>query len=1684
MKRFPFSRAVLAGLTLLAAASTGARAEAHAQLRSISNVATLEWESGRQRFTRSSNRVDIALETPPAAAPTTASTFRIDTAGSTIAPLASTRCGAGAASMPITWGPAYTSVSLNGVGLVQTGKYRVGEPLIILFEHAPGNRDPQVADALEIVLRTSLGDLETLTLVETGPDTGRFAGAVPTVKGSSPVSGDCKVTVRAGETLSLGLHLGSAPSPIATATVSYLIDPFGIVFDSGTGAPVSGVRVSLVDAVTGRPAPVFGDDGVSAYPSSVVTGQSVTDSGGTRYDYPPGDYRFPLMPPGRYRIVVEPPQPYTAPSNRQPAELAGFRRPDGPAFTLLDASYGAAFTLSSPEPVRIDIPIDAPALAMLVTKTASRAVVEPGDVVQYRITIRNRDRARPSGTVTLTDRFPAGFRLRAGSGRLGGKPMDLPSSDGRGFTASLPSLAAGADAEFSYLLEVLASARAGDALNRAQAVAGGVASPVADAVVRVSRETISARMTITGRITDGGCVVDPARARGIGGVRVMLEDGSYAVTDVDGRYHFEGVLPGIHVVQLDESTLPADRAAVECARNTRSAGRAWSRFVEGSGGAHKRVDFRAGPAPARAAAAASAPRPAVASDAAAAGAEIDMALARPGEAAFLFPMDDYNPRARVTRVAISHSPGHSVSLRVDGKPADKMTFDGTSKSADGRVAVSRWRGIALENASTRIEARVVDANGAVAATLARTIAFSGGVVHARIVPAHSVLTADGVTRPVIAVRLTDRDGRPVRHGTVGEFTLPAPYLPAVEVDAQTARQLGGLERAQPFWRVDGDDGLAFIALEATTASGTVAIDFAFRDGNVRRESRVEVWLDAGARPWTVVGFAAGTVGFNSLKRGLESLGAHDSKLEADGKIALYAKGRVRGRWLLTLAYDSDKREAESRFAGTIDPQAYYTIYADRSERRYDTNSLRKLYLKLERPQFYALFGDYDTGLTQTELTRYARAFNGLKAEYRGPRFSATAFAADTPFTHRRDEIQGNGLTGPYGLSARDILANSEIVSIETRDRFRSNIVVETRRLTRHIDYDIDYLAGKLRFREPVLSRSSGLDPHIIVADYEIDGVAGRSVNAGGRVAYDNAARTFHVGAAAVRDKDERGATTLAGSDVKFRPSPGSEIRAEAAVSERDGRASTAWLVEGELHTGRADLLAYAREQESGFGVGQTNAAEDGSRKFGVDARFRVTDRLSLSASGWREDYLDRDASRTAGRALLEYRGGPIDLRAGVTFADDRLADGRDARSTLVQLGAGKRLFGNRLELDASTEFALGGRDESIDYPARHKLAARFAIAPDIHLIAAYEIAEGDAIDARTLRVGFDLEPWAGARFALTGNRQAITEYGPRSFAAYGLSQSLVVGKSWTVDLTVDGNRTLGGIDPSRVLNPAHPVASGGFIGDGSLLTEDFTAVTAGATYRAARWSANARAEYRAGDRGDRYGVTAAALRQVGEGSAFGGAFNWNVADLDGGARTRTAGLALSWAHRPADSRFSWLEKLELRDDRVGDAIAGQPGLIDGASLLITGDARSRRVVNSLSLNWSPTVDTGSGWRDRAEVSLFWGARYASERFGLDDVEGLSNLVGADIRFNLSDKLDIGTAASVRHDLGARAVSYSFGPNVGVTPFENGWLSVGYNLVGFRDRDFEEARYTRAGPYVMMRFKFDQLTLQRLVGDAR
>ncbi len=1673
-----------------------AAAPVHAQ-STIENVAQIEWDAGTARVAKSSNRVKLNVQAP-VITPISLETFRLSAGGESQS-VAGTMCQGSAGAQPIQLGGVYANTPLAPATFTPAASIRAGEPLVFALTSISDNQDQNQIDTKTVTLETPSGDNETITLRETAPNSARFVGIINTMAmPPAPVKGDCRLSVTPGESFSLAGLDAASGSLIARAPIDVLIDPFGIVFDSGDGAPVPGTRVTLIDADTGLPAQVFGDDGVSSFPSSLLTGSTVTDSSGRVYAFPTGDYRFPFARAGRYRLLVEAPSPYTSPSASSPAELAHLRRPDGPAYTIVSGSYGGIFVLDSPAPVRIDIPVDRPGAPIMLQKTASQAVAMQGDAVQYRLAVSNPDTTRSTGAITLTDKLPVSMRLRRDTVRLDGAKIAYNvSADGRTLEIPLAALAPGQSKLVTYLLEVRPDAQPGTAINTAQARDNrGAQSLISDANVRIARDGISDRITIIGRVTMGGCSTDPKTARGIPGVRVMLEDGSYAVTDLDGRYHFDGVIPGIHVVQMDPSSLPAGQVPAQCTDNARSGNNAISRFVDGRGGALLRVDFRTtdGENASRLSAQTNS-RTAPLGSAEAAGAERDWVQGQSPGIDWLFPETDHNPRTKAVRVAIKHLPRQSVRLSVAGQPVDPIAFDGVRKSTDGTVFVSTWRAVEIADRDTLMIAEIVDESGHVVETLRRTVHLSASPMRGELLKDKSLLIADGITRPVIAVRFTDRDGRPARAGMTGDFSVPAPYYPAVEIDAQNSRQLSGLERAQPVWHIEGDDGIAYIKLEPTTASGSVNITLPFRDGDATRTERLDLWLDPGKRPWTVVGFAAGTAGFSTLNNNLERLGADGQHWYTDARIALYAKGRVKGKWLMTLAYDSDKARDNTRFGGVIDPNSYYTIYADRSERRFDAASQRKLYLKLERPQFYALFGDYETNISEPKLTRYVRSFNGIKAEFRGDKVGATAFAADTPFRHRREEIQGNGLSGPYALAVRDILPNSERITIETRDRLQIDRIVESRTLVRYIDYDIDYVAGTLRFKEPILSRASNFDPQFIVADYEVNGVAQRVTNAGGRVTYSNSSKSLQIGATGVRDETENAATSMGGIDVRFRPTTDTEIRVEFAVSDRSAKSNaaspvnsstnTAWLVEAEHHSAQYDVLAYASQQQLGFGVEQNNGAGEGLRKFGVDGRARISDKLAISGSAWHEQYLNSAANRDAAKAQLEYRGKDLDLRVGATAASDQLSDGRTMQSTIGQIGATKRLFNGRLELDAQTEFAIGGKSESIDFPARHTAGARFHLNDDITLLGSYELTKGDSVDARTARFGVDLKPWTGGRMVASMNQQDIAEYGPRSYAAFGLAQSVPIGEKWTVDFTLDANKTLNGVDATKVLNPLQPIASGGHLGSSGTLTEDFTAATTGASYRGDRWSWVGRAEARSGSLTRRYGLTTSLLRQIGEGEAMGGQVSWFHAEQNsGGPKTESLSANLSWAKRPANSDFSFLEKLEFRSDRVRGATFGAAGPIGGAPLLIDGDAQSKRIVNSFSLNWSPVRDDADrGFMQRHEVALFWGTRYVFDRFGADDIKGWSNVFGADIRFDLGKHVDLGASGTIRQNPNGSSYSFAGGPQISISPVDNSYITIGYNVVGFRDRDFQDTRYTRAGPYVTVRLKFDQNSLAGLgLGD--
>lgn len=1686
----------------------------------ITNTAEASWTfSGRTQRT-SSNTVSFDVSIPPpeirAFRPTAQGNVALEFRAPICSAVGQSAQSGSASDNTIELQPMDTMVE-------PTSTLRVGQTLLFEITALRANTDPNEVDRLSVTITSATGDVEQETIFETGPNTGVFVGQIDTI-GMPPAMtpNDCQLSVVDGARIEIAASLPGDTTVIVETQVQVLADPFGVVFDSETGEPVDGARVTLVDAATGQPATVFAEDGVTSWPSSVVSGQPITDGNGTVTVMGPGEFWFPLTFLGTYRLQIEPPEPYSAPSAASPSDISRITRPDGREFVILDASYGGTFTLTDPTPVEVDIPLDRPSLAIGLEKTVSRQRVQPGDIVFYSVTARNEDPSRPKRSVVLTDTPSPELRLRADSIRIDG--IESPgavtvAADGRTLEVALGDIAGGGSRRVTYAMTVRPDASPGRALNAAETVDSLGRTARASAAVDVERESIADRMTIIGRVTAGPCSDRDPRP-GIPGVRVVMEDGSYAITDSDGRYHFEGVVPGTHVVAIAGMTLPEGAELVDCHRDTRGAGSASSRFVIGQGGSLKVADFHAivpeGAleevdefAPTRPNGAGARALNAIADESDRTEAPLDAGILveagvprstaeaaeqaamsyapntdwialGDGEDGFLTPGLTANPRAPAIRVAVRHRRGQTVNLRINGREVSNLNFDGTLTPERGQFAVSTWRGILLEGERSVLEAEIVNSFGVRSKTFTREVFFTTTPTKVELVPEMSNLVADGRTRPVVAIRVLDRNDRPLRAGVSGNFQLNAPYESAEALDRQQLNQLTGFAPSAARWVVEGEDRIALIELAPTMVSGSLRLDFEFNDGELVREQQVEAWIEPGDIEWTIVGLAEGTVGARSVAENMEREGRFDSDLGENARVALYAKGRVLGRYLLTLAYDSAKQREDQRVLGTIDPQAYYTVFADGSSRRFDAASREKLYVRIETATFYALYGDFETAFDQTRLARYNRTATGVRGEARFGQVKATGFAAEISSRLQRDEIQGQGISGPYQLSSRAILANSERVTIEVRDRFRSEEIVSSDTLTRFVDYDVDLLSGTITFSRPIRSRDEFLNPQFIVVEYETEGTGNAELNAGVRADWTSGDGRVRIGANAITDKGDAARTDIGAIDLRAQVGGSTEIRGEFALSRSEGSTATGWIAEVQHQSGDVDVLAYARQLDEDYGVGQQNGAELGRRKIGVDGRVFLEDDIALVGSVWQDDSLTDTSRRRAAQMQLQYTVKDTDLRLGLSHFTDRLADGSTNTSTVLEAGATQRLLDNTLELSVSTAVALD-KAESIDLPARHRIGARYAITQDVRLVGTYEIADGEEFSARQLRAGIEATPWRGGQLITSVGRESIGELGNRSFAAFGAAQTMQITPELVIDATVDGSRTLSGTaNPADLVNPLQPTATGGQL-TGNFQFEDFTAVTLGGAWRKDRWSVTARGEWRDGELADRLGATFGAIRQLGEGSIVGSGITWTRAEAVNGATTEIFDAGLAFAHRPDTSEIAMLGKLEYRSDRVTGGVAGQASGAGRTALVVDGDALARRLVASLSTNWSPR-----GWEEdefgnrqqtrRDEYAVFLAARHNLDEFEGTEFTGTTVFVGGDARIGIGSRFEIGASGTVRASLDDDVTSFSYGPTVGFVPADGMLLTLGYNVEGFRDGDFSAARNTDKGAFAAIRFKFDTESL--------
>ena len=86
---------------------------------------------------------------------------------------------------------------------------------------------------------------------------------------------------------------------------------------------------------------------------------------------------------------------------------------------------------------------------------------------------------------------------------------------------------------------------------------------------------------------------------------------------------------------------------------------------------------------------------------------------------------------------------------------------------------------------------------------------------------------------------------------------------------------------------------------------------------------------------------------------------NDGKDSAGVRAAFFLKGKIKGDFLLTAAYDSDK-DTQERLFRDIQPDEFYPVYGDSAVRGYDAQSTSRLYVRIDKNRSYLLWGDFTT----------------------------------------------------------------------------------------------------------------------------------------------------------------------------------------------------------------------------------------------------------------------------------------------------------------------------------------------------------------------------------------------------------------------------------------------------------------------------------------------------------------------------------------------------------------------------------------------------------------------------------------------------------------------------------------------------------------------------------------------------
>ena len=548
-----------------------------------------------------------------------------------------------------------------------------------------------------------------------------------------------------------------------------------------------------------------------------------------------------------------------------------------------------------------------------------------------------------------------------------------------------------------------------------------------------------------------------------------------------------------------------------------------------------------------------------------------------------------------------------------------------------------------------------------------------------------------------------------------------------------------------------------------------------------------------------------------------------------GRAAFYLKGKIQGKYLITASLDTTEDDISNIFSNLndrdpesllrrLDPDQFYPVYGDDSTFVEDAPTQGRFYVRIERGDDHIVWGNFLTNMTSTEFAQIDRGLYGAKLEYNSNattsagerRVSVTAFAADPGTIPGRDEFRGTG-GSVYFLQRQDLTVGSERLRIEIRDK-DSGLVLETRDLRPFVDYDVDYIQGRIILADPLNSTVlgsqivrdgtlSGGDAYL-VARYEftpgISDIGGFTT--GGRA---EGWLTDNVRLGITGQQEETGDVdqSIIAGDLLVRATEGTYFKAEVASTSGQAFGETASLDGGftseslassdqdsdavayrfegavnlaDVSNQKGVVSAYYEDIEAGFSAPGRLAMSD-TERFGVAATAK------LSEDGRSEVALKFDALDIAG-GIAETTSA-LDVRLGVTGS---LRVGLGVRHNDIE-GSAIGRNGDRTD--------LGGE---IEYNATSSVSG--------YIFGQGTIARSGSRD-RGNRYGAGLRAQVSDRVGLNGEVSG----GNGGFGSLiGLSFTRADGEEYYLNYALDAERTEPGVDGAgSLLNSQNTLTAGG-----------------------------------------------------------------------------------------------------------------------------------------------------------------------------------------------------------------------------------------------------------------------------------